>query len=144
MKEWLSKFWEQVRHYKWTTVAIVLSMSILVWVYGCQTELKSPISEEMVTQSQFNLEVEQEVERIQNEVESLQLQAEKMNKKFEQVDQIKQALFNALVLTAEGGTVNPVGVLVSIAGVLGVGHYADNREKDRLLAGAERLKINNS
>lgn len=141
MKEWFSKLFEEVRHYKWTTVGIVLSLSILMWVYGCQTELTSPISEEPVTQSEFNLEVEQEVERLQNEAERLELVATNMNKKFEQVDQIKNSLFNALVVVAEGGAVNPLGVLVSVAGVLGLGHYADNREKDRLLAGAKRLSI---
>lgn len=141
MKNWFEKLWETIRHYKWTTFGVALALVVLLWVYGCDTQLQSPISGENVTQAEWQLEVQTEAEKLEAQASKLELQAQQMNKKFEQADQIKQALFSALVLAAEGGTVNPVGVAVSIAGILGLGHYADNREKDRLLTGAKRLSV---
>ncbi len=40
-----------------------------------------------------------------------------------------------LVFIVEGSSVNPVGVAVSLFGILGIGAVADNRRKDGVIKG---------
>ena len=50
-------------------------------------------------------------------------------------DALKRQLFEYALVVAEGGSVNPVGVAVSLFGILGIGAIADNRRKDGVIKG---------
>lgn len=61
--------------------------------------------------------------------------------KFEELnrqDTFKKQLFEYALVIAEGGTLNPVGVAVSLFGILGLGAVADNRRKDGVINGLKR------
>ena len=133
MKELLSKIATWMRHYKWTAFGTALCFATLIWVYGCESAVKSPVSDKMVGREVLQFEVGQEVARLQKELEIAVNDLDKQ-------DEIKQAIFNLGLTVASGGQINPLGVAMGLAGILGIGTIADNREKDRLLAGATRLQ----
>ena len=53
-------------------------------------------------------------------------------------DAFKRQLFDYATVVAEGSSVNPVGVAVSLFGILGIGAVADNRRKDGVINSLKR------
>ena len=78
----------------------------------------------MVTRPQLKIEVDTFLAEAKFKFEDLDRQ-----------DAFKRLLFEYALVVAEGGSVNPVGVAVSLFGILGIGAIADNRRKDGVIKG---------
>jgi len=116
IKEWM-------RHNQFVATALVACVIVLVWVYGCESKVKSPFDpSEMVTRAE-----------LVNQIDYINAQIGLAFKELDKQDVFKQKLFEIGVAVAEGGTINPVGVGVSLLGVLGLGAVADNRKKNAVI-----------
>lgn len=90
---------------------------------GCQSQVESmKTSGKKVTRPELQIEVDTFLAEAKLKFEDLNRQ-----------DAFKRQLFEYALVVAEGGSVNPVGVAVSLFGILGIGAIADNRRKDGVI-----------
>jgi len=122
-----------ISHNQGTFVAVIIVVILLVWTYGCESRVCSPISEKMVTRSELMLEVDIQVKRLEVELDNLQKQAVLQFADLDRQDIIKRKLFEFASLTATQGTFNPTGIITLAGTLLGLGFGVDNRIKDKVI-----------
>ncbi len=126
MRKWIS-------HNQGVFVAVLIVVGLMVWTFGCDSEVKSPISGNMVTRPELELEVDIAVSQFEAELDNMQKQAALQFTALDRQDEIKRKLFEFAALTAQSGAFNPIG-LVTLAGtILGMGLGVDNRIKDKVI-----------
>lgn len=123
-----------VRHNQGLTVSTAICLVLLIWSFGCETQvesLKKPGT--MVNRAEFALEV-QELARDPNvDPDWLMGRAELGFGKLDRDDAVRQKLFEFAALSATTGGVSTGGVITLIGSILGVGAVADNRIKDKVI-----------
>ena len=123
-----------IRHNQGIFVALLLCGVLIVWTFGCQSKVTSIIHEDKkVTAEELNLELDQEVARLEAELELIIRKAELKEADLKRQDALKQELFDFAAVTAQGGGFNPSGLLVLTGSVLGFGAIVDNRIKDKVI-----------
>lgn len=126
MRKWIS-------HNQGMFVAVLIVVGLMVWTFGCDSEVTSPISGNMVSRVELELEVDIAVSQFEAELDNLQKQAALQFADLDRQDEIKRKLFEFAALTAQSGTFNPIG-LVTLAGtIMGMGLGIDNRIKDKVI-----------
>ncbi len=125
MNTTLGKLVKMVKHNSGLAIFTLICIIALV-IYGCDSTVKSILTDRKVTRAELHLELEQEVAR-------LTLAAETAIANLDRQDAIKSKLFEIGIVVASGGTVNPVGIATSIIGLLGVGAVIDNKRKDNVI-----------
>ena len=119
------KFKKMIRHNQGLAAGVVLCVLLVTWAYGCQSQTSSIIDPSVkVTRAEAAIELQTLLDK-----------AELQKAEFDKQDEIKGAIFNIALTIAEGGTINPVGAAVTLAGILGIGAVVDNRKKDGIIAG---------
>ena len=119
----MKKLAELFRHYQGTSIAIVIVIASLYWIYGCESKVMSIINmPAKVTRSELKIEID-----------AFLATAEIRYAELDKQDEFKKKVVEFAVIMAEGGTLNPAGVVVGLAAVLGVGGIVDNRKKDSLI-----------
>ena len=133
MKAIWNKLTEAIRHNLGLSVEMVLVIGLLIWFVGCESQVASPISGDMVTRpvllSEYNIEVDKRLA----ELATLQANTELSEKELDRQDALKQGLAKIGVSLLEGGAINPSGVATSLLALLGVGAVVDNKVKDRVI-----------
>ena len=128
MKKSIEKIWRAIRHNQCLATAAVVCIALACWAYGCQSQVESMrTSDKMVTRPQLKIEVDTLLAEAKLKFEDLNRQ-----------DAFKRQLFEYGLVVAQGGSVNPVGVAVSLFGILGIGAVADNRRKDGVINSLKR------
>jgi len=122
-----------ISHNQGTFVAVIIVVILLVWTYGCQSTIRSPISNKIVTRSELTLEVDIQVKRLEVELDNLQKQAALQFLALDRQEEIKRKLFEFASLTATQGTFNPTGIITLAGTLLGLGFGVDNRIKDKVI-----------
>lgn len=124
----MKKLWSFIRHQRGIIISIVLSIIVLVWAYGCESKVRSSLDPgRLVTRPEFRLEVENYLARAELKFADLDRQ-----------DEFKRIIFENAIGYAQGKPINPIGVIMSIGGLLGIGAIIDNQRKD------VRIKTQNS
>lgn len=149
-----------MRHYPSTTVMAILCIALVVWMAGCESKAESIVRPgEMVTATELAMEVESEAKRIditttskvamlQAEIDrilaegiletnNMDLILQKRQAQIERQDEFKNTVLEIGLAYASGQPVNPLGVALTLAGLLGVGAIADNKIKDRIIKSKE-------
>lgn len=116
----MDKIWKHIRHNQSLVISLVLCSVVVAWAYGCESTVRSII--------QPNLKVTRA--ELQQEVENLTAQAELRFKSLDRQDAFKSALFDVAIQYANGSTINPVAVAITLGNILGIGAVIDNRRKD--------------
>ena len=125
----VKELWRQIRHYQATSVAIIICIAALLWLYGCNSTVESMNTPgKMVTRPELKLEVD-------NYLATANLKFEDLNRQ----DAFKAELVKYGLVVAEGGTLNPVGVGMSLASILGLASIVDNRKKDGIITGLKKV-----
>ena len=125
MKKSIEKIWRVIRHNQCLAAAAVVCIALACWAYGCQSQVESMRTpDRMVTRPQLKIEVDTLLAEAKLKFEDLNRQ-----------DAFKRQLFEYGLVVAQGGSINPVGVAVSLFGILGIGTVADNRRKDGVIKG---------
>ncbi len=119
----MKKLTELFRHYQGTSVAIIIVISALFWIYGCESKVMSITNAPAkVTRAELKIEID-----------AFLATAEIRYAELDKQDEFKEKIVEFGMVVVEGGTLNPAGVAVGLVGVLGVGAVVDNRKKDSLV-----------
>lgn len=126
MKKW-------VCHNQGIVAALVIVSILLVWTYGCQTMVKSPVNGRMVTRDELQLEIDLTVKKFENDLETLQRQAALQFRELDRQEVLKQKLYEFASLSAANNTFNPTGLITLAGSLIGMGLAVDNRIKDKVI-----------
>lgn len=128
------KLKKMVRHNEGMTVCVILACAVCVWCYGCESKAFSLIEPGLqVTRLELTGELEAETARLSAELTTLQAKARLRGEQLDKQDELKAAILEIGLVVAKGGTINPVGAVVSLVGLLGIGAVVDNRKKDGII-----------
>ncbi len=116
--------------------ALILCAGVTFYAYGCESKTTSLIdSRRTINREQLTMEIDQLIRLTENKVADLDKQ-----------DALKQFIFEQTIIVAQGGTVNPVGVLTSLMALMGIGFGADDirvrKQRKKDLANYTALKDN--
>lgn len=103
-------------HERYKLIGVGACIALLIWFYGCESKTSSLLSpDKNLTRAELQLELD-----------TLLKSAELKYADLDRQDEIKSALLNNLLLVAQSGTVNPIGVITSLAVVMGIGATVDD------------------
>ena len=120
----MKKILKFIRHYKGFMVSLVLVLMLCLWTFGCESRVISPRTGQMVTRQELLLEVDYFIKEIELKVADLDKQ-----------DELKNGLLNIGIVVAESGvdSINPIGAVMTLASIIGIGLAADNTKKDAII-----------
>jgi len=123
ISERLSNLWRSIRHNPFLFVALAILIVFMLWIFGCEPTTKSPLDPgQKITRSELRIEFETYAKRV-----------ELANKDLLRKEQLQDLLLNQAFTIANGGEINPVGLLTTAFSILGIGSVLDNRRKDRVI-----------
>jgi len=130
----MNKIWTWIRHNQGVTIALILITGLMVWTIGCESDVTSLIdSTKKVNRAELLLEIESESSRLLGELEQLSrlgsLRIDELDKK----DALRKEIMDFVAISAATGGVNPAGVAAMAFSIMGVGAFADNRIKDKVI-----------
>ncbi|MCK5603358.1 hypothetical protein KAR91_15850 [Candidatus Pacearchaeota archaeon] len=97
-------------------ISVNVAIFVIMYAYGCEAKTTSMIyPERKVTRSELT-----------TELELLESKSNIAYNDLERQERIRDIVLNQSLIVAQGGTVNPVGVIMSIMSVLGIGVAADD------------------
>lgn len=103
-------------HERYKVIGGALCILIVFYFYGCESKVQSLIHVgEKVNRAELQLELNNLIANAGLRVQNLDRQ-----------DQFKRALFDQAVLLAQGGTLNPVGLGLTLTSILGIGAVTDD------------------
>ena len=126
MRKWIN-------HNQGITVGIGIVVCLLLWTYGCQTRVKSPINGQLVTRGELQLELDLAVKKFEADLETLQRQAALRYRELDRQEALKEKLYEFASLSAANNTFNPTGLITLAGTLLGIGTLVDNRIKDKVI-----------
>ena len=126
MTSWIS-------HNQGIVVGLILSVILMLWTFGCESQVKSPVSGDMVTRAELNLEVDIQVKQFETQLDNIQKQAALQFVALDRQDEIKSKLYEFAAITAQSNTFNPTGVITLVGSILAMGLGVDNRIKDKII-----------
>lgn len=130
----MDKIRKAISHNQGVFVALLISAGLLVWTFGCQSKVGSLIQpDKLVTRDELTVELQAETKRLEAELDLLTQRASVKMQKLDRQDAIKQKLYDFAALSAQTGTVNPLGVVTLVGSILGCGLAVDNRIKDKVI-----------
>lgn len=111
----LDKLKTFMNHERYQVVAIFAALSICLWIYGCESQTKSPTDPtQKITRAQ-----------LAGEIDYYLAKAEIAYKDLDRQDEIKQKLMDAAAIAAQGGRINVAGLILTNLGILGAGATID-------------------
>jgi len=112
----LDKIKALLNHERYQMIAVVVICFFIIWLQGCPSTCNSLIDEtRKVTRNELQAEIDLILARAADRVDSIEKQ-----------DAIKIALAQNAVLFTTTGTINPVGLVTTVFGILGLGATVDN------------------
>lgn len=115
----MNKIYAFIRHNCGIVLAVPVCFLILLYGYSCQSTVVSLSSPGLkVTRAELVFEVDQ-----------LLAQAELKFDDLDRQDLVKDTIFNSVLELAQGKSINPIGIAIALAGILGIGAVGDNIRK---------------
>lgn len=113
------KIWNFIRHNPCIVTGFIACCFILIYAYSCQSTVISLVDpKSRITR-----------EGLVAEVDSILAQAELRFADLDRQDLVRDTIFNSVLDLAQGKSANPIGVILSLAGILGIGAVGDNIKK---------------
>jgi hypothetical protein len=119
-----------IRHNAGICVASMVCVLLLLWTYGCESKVLSPVTGKSVTYAELALDISAESKRIEGELDLLNKQAELQFTELERKEEIKRKLYDFAAIAAQNNAFNPTGIITLVGSLLGIGAIVDNRIKD--------------
>jgi len=123
-----------IRHNIGLCVGVILAVCLVLWTYGCESTVKSPVTGKPVTYGELSIEINADVARLEAELDTLQKRAAVSFQELARKDEIRQKLFDFAAITVANNAFNPTGLITLVGSLLGVGAIVDNRIKDVVIA----------
>lgn len=115
----MTKLWSFVRHNSGIVIGTILAVCVLVWTYGCESQVTSIVNPTiLVNRGELSIEVDTFI-----------AQAELKFMDLDRQDTVKNTLFNTAIDFMQGGRINPAAVALVIGNILGLGAVLDNVRK---------------
>jgi hypothetical protein len=119
-----------IKHNIGLSLMACVAIAILCSALCCESRTPSILNPAVkITRSQLEAELTQ--------IESL---ANEKSVSLERQDAIKKIIADQAVILAQGGTLNPAGIVTTLLSILGIGSIIDNKRKDYVIT---KLKTNN-
>jgi len=115
-------------HERYQTISIIFSLLLLVVWLGCDpkaSSIRNPAIK--LNRTQLQAELDGIIAQVQNSVTDMNKQEELLN-----------YLFQQSVIIGQTGAVNPIGILVGLGGILGIGAGIDNARKRKTIKTLEK------
>lgn len=129
-----------ISHNQGVFVSIILCSLLAVWVYGCQSQVKSFVTGDKVNRLELTLELNIEAKRLEAELDNLQKQAELKFTELNRQDDIKAKVFDIVSVATTTNQFNLTGLITLMGSVLGLGAVVDNRIKDKVIKNRPQAK----
>ncbi len=140
MKNFWDKLGVTVRHNIPFIAGILVCVMLVVSAYGCVSTVKSISNPEvLVNRAELSLEVDALSAELELQLEQLLVKAQAKNKELNKQDAMKASLFQIGISIAEGGTINPIGMAMTLSSILGIGAIANFREKNKVIDGNKMM-----
>lgn len=105
------------------TVAVVICCFLLLWTFSCESRVRSLTdADQKITRSELD-----------SELDFLISQAEIRYAELNKQDAIKKTVYDSAMLWAQSGSINPLGIITSLAAILGIGAAVDNVRKRKVI-----------
>jgi len=115
----MTKLYSFVRHQSGACLGFALLPLFLFYAYSCQSVVVSTVyPNRKITRPELVAEVDLFLSQAAAKFDDLDRQ-----------DLVKDTIFNSVLDLAQGKAVNPIGVAVTLASILGLGAAADNIRK---------------
>lgn len=112
-----------LNHERYQIVSTVLCLGLLIWFWGCESQVRSLVDSKIKINR----------DELTAEVDFFLASAEIRFKDLDRQDEFKQYVLDQALLYGQTGTLNPVGIVATLAGILGVGAIADNVRKRKVI-----------
>lgn len=138
----MQNLWKWISKNQGVTIALVLVAGLMYWTIGCESKVSSLVDPtKQVNRAELLIEVEGETARLLGELDQLarlgQLRSDELDKK----DALRKQLMEFVAISAATGGVNPAGVAAMAFSIMGVGAFADNRIKDKVIKNRPLAKV---
>ncbi len=115
----MKKIYAFIRHNPMTSFGFLLCCFVLFWCYSCQSTVVSLVNpDRKLNRAQLVIEVDSFLAAASDRFNDLDRQ-----------DLVKNTIFNSVLDLAQGKAVNPIGVVMALSGILGLGAIGDNIKK---------------
>lgn len=130
----MQKLWKWISKNQGVSIALILVTGLMVWTIGCESKVTSLVNPaKQVNRAELLIEVETETARLLGELDQLarlgQLRQDELDKK----DALRKEIMDFVAISAATGGINPAGVAAMAFSIMGVGAFADNRIKDKVI-----------
>ena len=122
-----------IRHNIGAVVSLILAICLIVWAYGCESQVKSLTGTGLVTRSEITVELNAEIRRLENELNTLQETAQARFETLDRKDAIKAKLFDTVAIATQAGSFNAVGIATLAGSLMAIGIGVDNRIKGTVI-----------
>jgi len=128
----MSKFLKFLNDNHWYIIAGIIIFGIVFWTHGCESQVTSLINtDKKVNRAELQVEIEYVAGIAKTRVMDL-----------DKKDEIRQTLFDALVLVSQGGQINTLGI-VNLLATIGAVSWGLNRNQ-AVKAAAAKISTNTS
>lgn len=115
----MTKLWTFIRHNSGIFIGLSACLLLILYAYSCQSQVISIVNPQLkVSRTELVAEVDSFLTAAAGKFDDLDRQ-----------DLVKSTIFNSIIDLAQGGTINPIGVALTLAGILGIGASVDNVRK---------------
>lgn len=122
-----------IRHNIGAVVSLVLASVLIVWAYGCESQVKSLTGAGLVTRDEMTVELNAEVRRLEAEIDRLNETAIARYTQLDRKDAIKAKLFDTMAIATQAGTFNSIGLATLAGSLMAIGLGVDNRIKGTVI-----------
>lgn len=134
----MTKLWTFIRHNSGIFLSIPVCFLVLIYAYSCQSQVISLVNPNLLINRP----------ELVAEVEAILVSAEQKFDDLNRQDLVKDTIFNSVLDLARGKAIDPIGVVLSLAGILGIGAITDNIRKrthiNTLKGGSLDVKVQES
>lgn len=110
------KILEFMNHQRFQVIGTSICIVLIVWGASCESKVRSLRDPtQKVTRDELNIEVD-----------TFLATAEIRYKQLDRLDQLKDLVFDKLLLWAQGGGFNPIGIIPLVLGIWGGSAAIDN------------------
>lgn len=115
----MKNFFEWTNENHWYIIAAIVICSFLVWLFGCQSTVKSMVfPDRLITRSELHAESEYLIATLEARVEDL-----------DQQDEIKRLILEQAAIFGATGTFNPLGLFNTIISVAAISFGLNRNQK---------------
>ncbi len=126
-----------IRHHVCTAISILVCIAISITWFGCESKTKSLVNPEIkISRAEIQVEYDRVVASLQQQLADLNARYTIGIQALDKQDALKNALIGQvtqLITNPAAAATDPLGYVIGLLAVLGIGASADNIAKNKLI-----------